>query len=127
MLIGEIVRHDTQSSRAEQFMSLYRHRLERKHKNNGHDNDNNDGGENDDTDEAKPVAIFYLEPRILRNVNTTNLRLQHEALLQRRAHVRQLNDDPMQPGRGPPSPPSHADAPRDDVMEPQKVVTRMIY
>ena len=99
MLIGEIVCHNVQSSRAEPFLSLYRNRLERKHNNTDHDN--NDGVD-DDTHDAKPVAIFYLEPRILRNVNTTNLRLQHEALLQRRAHVRQLNDNPVQPGRGPP-------------------------
>ena len=106
MLIGEIVLHDSHSTRAHPFMSLYRHRLEATQSNGvgcaaaASDGDG-DGGDAKQQ-QLQPVEIIYLEPRILRTVNTTNLRLQHEALLQRRAHVIRLHDSPTQPGRGPP-------------------------
>lgn len=47
--------------------------------------------------------VRYIKPRVVRNVNGTNTRLQQEALLLRREHVLQLSQrNPQQPGRGPP-------------------------
>lgn len=78
MLVGEVAVAAQDTAKA--FVLQYRKRLER--------NDEND--------------VRYLVPRILRNVNGTNVRLQYEALLKRRNHILQLSNDPHQPGRGPP-------------------------
>jgi hypothetical protein len=51
---------------------------------------------------SSSTTIHYVVPRILRNVNGTNLRLQYDALLKRRAHVVRISYDPNHPGRGPP-------------------------
>ena len=98
MLIGEVVMHDSNSPVAKPFLSHYRQRLER---------------QDDDDTAAAAAIIHYLVPRIVRNVNGTNVRLQYEALLKRRDHVLQLSrsgDDPNQPGRGPPRAKSNAPA-----------------
>ena len=106
MLLGEIVvlQKAQSSSRAQQFLSMYRRRLEGKQQSNnsGCCNDVDIGDADDDA--KRGGDVFYLQPRILKSVNTTNLRLQFEALLQRRAHVLRLNtNNPIQPGCGPPS------------------------
>jgi hypothetical protein len=82
MIIGELILHDPSSSKvARPFLSQYQKRLER----------------DDDP------SVRYLVPRIVRNVNGTNVRLQYEALARRREHVLELcSNDPNQPGRGPP-------------------------
>lgn len=82
MIIGELMVYDVTASNqvATPFLSQYQKRLER----------------DDDP------TVRYLVPRVLRNVNGTNVRLQHDALLRRREHVLQLSSDPHQPGRGPP-------------------------
>ena len=104
MLIGEIVLYDFQSSRhAQPFMNQYREQLEKNLKKSS-----------PACDESAPQAnVYYLNPRILRSVNTSNIRLQYEALLKRRAHVRQLSTNPNQPGCGPPLLYDHYDDRRD--------------
>jgi hypothetical protein len=107
MVIGEVVLHTFNNPLAEPFLSQYRKKLERL-------------SDDDDTEDKEPnhhhggvttttgssssssTPIHYVAPRILRNINGTNLRLQYEALWKRREHVLLLSNDPNQPGRGPP-------------------------
>eukprot|EP00546_Thalassionema_frauenfeldii_P020833 CAMPEP_0178900612 /NCGR_PEP_ID=MMETSP0786-20121207/3565_1 /TAXON_ID=186022 /ORGANISM="Thalassionema frauenfeldii, Strain CCMP 1798" /LENGTH=396 /DNA_ID=CAMNT_0020571625 /DNA_START=98 /DNA_END=1288 /DNA_ORIENTATION=+ len=80
MLIGEIhfMSCNEEPTTAAPFLSHYRSKAEKK--------------------EAR-----FLVPRILRNVNGTNVRLQHEAIKRRREHILLMpNSHPIQAGRGPP-------------------------
>lgn len=80
MLIGEIhfMSCNEEPTTAAPFLSHYRSKAEKK--------------------EAR-----FLVPRILRNVNGTNVRLQHEAIKRRREHILLVQKShPIQAGRGPP-------------------------
>jgi hypothetical protein len=103
MVIGEVVLHDSNNPLAEPFLSLYRKKLERMADNDTKDNHSHHHDESAPSPAgSSSTTIHYVVPRILRNVNGTNLRLQYDALLKRRAHVVRISYDPNHPGRGPP-------------------------
>jgi hypothetical protein len=89
MVLGEVAPYNPirGCNRAESFLSTYYSHLQR----------------NNVARNEKTISdLFYLIPRVLRNINGTNIKLQYEATLLRRLHVLKLTNDPDHPGCGPP-------------------------
>jgi hypothetical protein len=89
MVLGEVNSYDPMNgtTRAQPFLATYQSHLQRN---------------SEARNENSISTSSYLVPRVLRNVNGTNIRLQYEATLLRRIHVLQLTNDPNHPGCGPP-------------------------